>query len=254
VPVLWQFTFSHYNEKARWALDFKRVPHARHSLGPGRHIAPVRKITGQTSLPVLILNGEAIFDTTRIIAELERIWPEPEIYPGNPEGRERALELEDFFDAELGPYIRRWAFHLLLPYPDAIIAGFMGFVSPAERLIARAAFPLLRRRIKRSMNVYPAEAEVAREKTVAANRIVREVQPSGYLVGDGFTVADLTAAALMSPIVMPEEFPYPLTIPLPKPIAKAREQLSWHPAFRWVEEIYHRHRGTSAAITDPARV
>ena len=28
-PVLWHFTVSHYNEKARWALDFKRVRHLR---------------------------------------------------------------------------------------------------------------------------------------------------------------------------------------------------------------------------------
>ena len=37
MPLLLQFTFSHYNEKARWALDFKRVPHVRRSLIPGPH-------------------------------------------------------------------------------------------------------------------------------------------------------------------------------------------------------------------------
>ena len=28
-PVLWHFPISHYNEKARWALDWKRIPHVR---------------------------------------------------------------------------------------------------------------------------------------------------------------------------------------------------------------------------------
>src|SRR5436190_1646821 len=40
-PVLWQFKYSHYNEKARWALDFKRVTHVRQSLLPGPHIPRV---------------------------------------------------------------------------------------------------------------------------------------------------------------------------------------------------------------------
>jgi hypothetical protein len=31
-PVLWQFRLSHYNEKARWALDYKGIPHERRSL------------------------------------------------------------------------------------------------------------------------------------------------------------------------------------------------------------------------------
>ena len=26
-PVLWQLEISHYNEKARWALDYKGVAH-----------------------------------------------------------------------------------------------------------------------------------------------------------------------------------------------------------------------------------
>jgi hypothetical protein len=26
LPVLWQLELSHYNEKVRWALDYKRVP------------------------------------------------------------------------------------------------------------------------------------------------------------------------------------------------------------------------------------
>ena len=45
-PVLWQFKYSHYNEKARWALDFKRIPHRRRSLLPGLHIPPILWMTG----------------------------------------------------------------------------------------------------------------------------------------------------------------------------------------------------------------
>ena len=33
-PVLWQIKVSHYNEKARWALDYKRVPHKRRAPLP----------------------------------------------------------------------------------------------------------------------------------------------------------------------------------------------------------------------------
>ena len=33
-PVLWQLELSHYNEKVRWALDHKRIPHRRRALLP----------------------------------------------------------------------------------------------------------------------------------------------------------------------------------------------------------------------------
>ncbi|MGH7818837.1 MAG: glutathione S-transferase family protein, partial [Candidatus Binatia bacterium] len=123
-PVLWQFTASHFNEKARWALDYKRVAHRRRSLLPGPHALTVRRLTGQTAVPVLLLEGRAIHDSTRIIEALERSYPDPPLYPRDAAERRRALELEDFFDEELGPHIRRLAFYHLLPHPDVVIAMF----------------------------------------------------------------------------------------------------------------------------------
>src|SRR5437762_11893007 len=101
--VLWHLKVSNYNEKARWALDFKRVPHVRRAVMPGAHRAVAAKLTGGTTFPVLVLDGEAIGDSTRIIEALERRHPDRPLYPDDPEARRQALELEDFFDEELGP-------------------------------------------------------------------------------------------------------------------------------------------------------
>src|SRR5688500_15844879 len=67
-PVLWQFTISHFNEKVRWALDWKHVRHVRRALVPGFHIPRVVWMTRQSALPVLAVDGEPIADSTRIIA------------------------------------------------------------------------------------------------------------------------------------------------------------------------------------------
>jgi len=132
-PVLWQFTSSHFNEKARWALDFKRVPHIRHSLVPGFHVPTVRRMTGKTHVPVLQLNGATIDDSTRIIEVLERAYPEPALYPADPAEQRRALELEDYFDEELGPYIRRWIF--LLSFPTRTTCAPRSYPTPARQSV-----------------------------------------------------------------------------------------------------------------------
>jgi glutathione S-transferase len=249
-PILWQFTNSHFNEKARWALDYKRVPHIRHSLLPGFHVLTVKRMTGKTQVPVLKLNGAAISDSTRIIEALERAFPEPPLYPPEVEERRRALELEDYFDEELGPYIRRWIFYLVLPYPEFVRAAFVSHASAAAQLAHRAMSPLFGRIMKRQMDINPVSAEVARGKTLAAiDRLEKEVGPSGYLVADNFTVADLTAAALLSPLVRPPEFPYQPAVSLPEPLAKIRHSLSTRRAFQWTLQTYRRHRGKSAEIS-----
>ena len=74
-PVLWQFAVSHYAEKARWALDYKHVPHIRRSLMPGPHVRRIKRMTGQTAVPVLELGGAIISDSTRIIEAIEKLIP-----------------------------------------------------------------------------------------------------------------------------------------------------------------------------------
>src|SRR5262249_6254633 len=86
----WQFRFSHFNEKARWALDWKGIAHVRRSLLPGFHVPRVLWMTGQKSLPVLVLDEETIHDSTRIIERLERVRPEPALYPADAADRPRA--------------------------------------------------------------------------------------------------------------------------------------------------------------------
>ena len=249
-PILWQFTSSHFNEKARWALDFKRIPHLRHSLVPGFHINTVKRMTGQTSVPVLKLGDEIINDSTRIIAALERVYPDPALYPADERERRRALELEDFFDEELGPYIRRWIFHLILPYPDFVRAAFVSHASLPARLAHRAMGPLIVPLMKKQMDINPASAEIAYRKTlVAMDRLESELRPSGYLVEDRFTVADLTAAALFSPIVRPGEFPYKAAVSIPPPFAEAIAAVRNRKAHRWTLEMYRRHRGRSAEVS-----
>ena len=105
------------------------------------------------------------------------------------------------------------------------------------------------------MDINPASAEAARGKTLQAmDRLEKELRPSGYLAGDRFTVADLAAAALLSPLVRPPEFPYKGAVPLPEPFAKIRDSASTHPAFRWTLQTYREHRGESAEVATEARV
>jgi glutathione S-transferase len=49
----------------------------------------------------------------------------------------------------------------------------------------------------------------------ALDRIEHERQRRSYLVGDVFTVADLTAAAMLSALLQPAGIQYPLQVELP---------------------------------------
>jgi glutathione S-transferase len=255
IPVLYHLEISHYNEKARWALDFKQVPHVRKTPPPILHTLWALAMTRRPTFPVLRLNGTAIGDSTRIIEALEHQYPEPPLYPEDPAERGRALELEDFFDEQLGPNIRRYLFHEALENlePEEWVEGAMGSAPAAVKKAMRASSPVTSRMLRLRYGIDPGRVTAAREKMLAAmDRLERELQPSGYLVGDRFTVADLTAAALFFPIVRPPEAPHRFEGRLPEGPARLRDELSQRQGYKWVEEIYRRHRGTSAAISPNA--
>jgi glutathione S-transferase len=252
-PVLYHLEISHYNEKARWALDYKNVPHERRAPTPMLHTVLALAMTRRPTLPILKLNGKAIGDSTRIIETLEREYPEPPLYPKDGGERRRALELEDFFDEELGPYIRRWLFHEGLEglEPAEFIEGTMKNAPGAVKTMMRTTSPVAKRVLRLRYGISAEGAQAGRGKVEAAiDRVEQEIQPSGYLVGDGFTVADLTAAALLFPLVRPPEAPHMIEGRLPDAVISFRDSMSGRRGFKWVEEIYRKHRGTSAAISN----
>jgi glutathione S-transferase len=248
-PSLWHIPFSHYSEKARWALDYKGIAHRRRVLGSD-YLIKVWRATGQGKLPVLLLDGRAIADSTRIIATLEERYPEPALYPRDSAARQRALALEDDLDETLGPALRAAVVTPLFRHdPDIALrmltTGMGSKAYPGLRRVLRV-FPWyyrLRHRIS-ERNLERDQATVA----TALDRIEQVRQCRAYLVGEVFTVADLTAASLLGPLLQPPELQYRLQIKLPAYLEDYRNGLLRHPALQWAAGIYRLHRGHSAEI------
>ena len=73
--------------------------------------SPVLEVSGQPLVPVLVDDGEVVVDSMVIVAHLERLRPEPPLYPADPA---RRAELEVFIDW----FNRVWKYA-----PNAIEAG-----------------------------------------------------------------------------------------------------------------------------------
>ena len=81
---LYDFRFSHYSEKARWALDFKGVPYTPRHLLPGFHLRTTRKLAPRSCVPILKTDGAVIQDSTEIIDFLEQTFPDRSLTPPDP--------------------------------------------------------------------------------------------------------------------------------------------------------------------------
>jgi glutathione S-transferase len=254
-PVLWQIEFSHYSEKVRWALDYKEVNHVRRTPVPGTHIPIALFLTrgAQPTFPVLQMDGRTIGDSTAIIAALEAKFLDRPLYPSRPDERLRALELEDWFDENLGPPARLLAFHDLIQEPELFaelaaesVPGPLGRAKPVVGAYARALTSL-------RWGANSEEAAVgAREGLVAAfDKLEAELAKGEgeFLVGGSLSVADVTAAALFGPLVVPPEGPVSPELPRPPAFDRFRDEVSDRRGYRWVEETFRKHRYFGSTAT-----
>ena len=63
-----------------------------------------------------------------------------------------------------------------------------------------------------------------------------------YLVGDRFSRADIATASILAPLVLPQE--HPVYCNMQHPPRMAKELSSWEsrPSFKWVRDMYAKHR------------
>ena len=76
----------------------------------------------------------------------------------------------------------------------------------------------------------------------ALDRVARTIGPKGQLVGESFSVADLTCAALLAPIVDPGHRDMAKPQPIPERVQSILAEWADHEASHWVREQYARHR------------
>ncbi|WP_438022349.1 glutathione S-transferase family protein [Sorangium sp. So ce233] len=257
--------FSHYCEKARWALDRAGVPYREDAYLPLAHALPVRRAGGHRSVPVLVSRAGAIPDSTDIVRYADAFLPsEHALFPGAPDALRAEVEaLEERFDRDLGPATRRVVYFHLLPDEDAafVVMG-RSFDARAAAGAAlpwwfgrgafRAYFPVARAIMRRAMRIDAASAERSMGKLRAVLDMVNERLRDGrpFLVGDRFTAADLTFAALAAPVLAPEHHPVPHPPPgeLPAGLRGLVEALRDEPAGAFVRRLYRDHRQQQAGL------
>jgi glutathione S-transferase len=91
---IWRIPFSTNVERVALALGHKGLSADWVDVDPSDR-SQVERLSGQPLVPVLELDGRVIADSTAILDELERLQPDPPLYPSEPA---RRAEVEIFVD------------------------------------------------------------------------------------------------------------------------------------------------------------
>lgn len=205
--------FSHFCEKARWALDRSALEYGEDDHVPLLHWRASFGARGGRTVPVLVTPCAVLRESTQIVRFVdEHLPPERRLIPDDPAQRAEVMELMEAFDRGLGPAVRRSVYFNVLPHRD-VAAELLSSTGPAwERRLARRLFPVLRAAIVRGLKVEPAAVERSRQRIeqIFGEVDARLADGRRYLVGDRFSAADLTLAALAGLLVRPPQYGWPI--------------------------------------------
>ncbi len=126
---LYRIPFSTNVERVALALAHKGIEVEWVDVDPADR-TPVREVSGQDLVPVLVEeDGSVMYDSTRILARLEELHPDPPLYPRDPA---RRAEVEVFLD---------W-FNRVWKRPPNALDAELGKAEPNSALVTELAAEL----------------------------------------------------------------------------------------------------------------
>ena len=217
---------SPWSERVRWALKFKGLAYEKESYEAGVDEEKIKKLTGQAMVPVLLADGKVIPDSSAILEWLEDARPEPALLPRSEKDRAQVTLWEEVALNALGPHGR------------VMITGRLLRIDDPEAQKSGKYFA-------EKYGYSPFEEEQSR---LTVTRILTSLKEtlSGreYLVGDTFTRADITTAAMLMLFkAAPQEF-FVLTPELRFVyLDKLGDDPAFSEVFAWRDRMYKDHRG-----------
>lgn len=261
---------SHYSEKVRWALDLLEAdPNTKLYYTEDAHppafqsFATVPASSGEASrAPMVVLDKpvtpvgkdvprKVIYDSALIMQTLF-----PELYPA--EIKEDVVEFEEEMGRRLGPTSRAFVYHQVLSPEYYSMIGEVGGMctSKIESILFAKMLPQgLAKGMRKLMAIDQTSADVSLEEIRKVFKDVSDKLEGGekdYIFDSasrklGFTAADLSFAALATPLIRPPELDVlyggkEFESRWPGALNDLRDELRATPAGKHVLKMYDNHR------------
>ena len=238
---------SHFCEKARWALERARLDYAEKRHIQIVHRLAVKRAGGGTTAPVL-RTAEGVFSESSAILGYadEHTAPAQRLYPDEPSQRAEVVALEQRFDTVLGPQARLWLYHEVFkdakhfaPWNLTGVPGWerriFPFVLAPARIVIRRHFGISDRSAQEAAVRVDEEFDAVAERLSDSRR---------FLVGERFSAADLSFAALAAPALAPPIYGTPLPQPADMSPQMADAVMRWrsHPAGEFALRLFSEER------------
>ncbi len=204
--TLYQFATSPFTEKVRRALNYKGIDFEVHEVE--RHKVPegvYKDVSPTGKFPAMMVDGQAVWDSTDIIYHLESLSSEKPLLPSDSRDAALAHAIEDWADESL--YFYEVTMRLTWEHNiDAVLEEFAATtpgVSPEQLkpMIIQGAGELTQ---AQGLGRKPRE-QIVRDAKRHINALDNMLEGRDWLIGDHLSLADLAVIGQLNALCYAQE-------------------------------------------------
>lgn len=226
-----------------WELELRESLHV-----PVFHIIPLAFYgTSNAQRPAVVYKGKILRTEPQIIKYLDALAPpDKRLVPEGKEGREVLKRVKYYRETTRRAGVVQYMYYHLLKRRELVWTSFTTDTPSFEHPLARWLFPLIKLGLTEGLHLSPARAKRGliniREGFTAVEKQLADGRP--YLMGDDFTLADLSFAACTAPALLLDGYGghLPTVERLPEAMRDVVYELRSRPAGQFAARIYRDHR------------
>jgi glutathione S-transferase len=236
--------YSHYCERARWALDYSGVPYAEAGHAPFFHAYHNRKAGALRTVPALVTPQKVVNGSDQIMAFADQASPQSSpLYINDQACSIRSWESR--FDTGFGVKSRIWAYIYLQDAPE-LLHEILSQGSSFEYRLLKPIMPQLIHTIVKLYKAYPQRLmQIENDLDTLLDQcdfMLKDKRP--FFMGTQFSATDITLCALAGILILPPEYGFRYPELKNYPEAMQHRILRWRerPVGQYILRMYANHR------------
>ena len=249
--TVYTFPVSHFAEKVRWLLDYSGIPFQVVNWVPLDHAPAAYLKSGNRTVPFIeVSNGTKRFvvhDSTEIIHWVHNHFSPIDLIPDDPQQFRDAMDYEDKADA-VGDDVIRYMYTPMIQQPRDFVGVWGWDAKPLYRGLLRLGLPIVKLLLDRHLDFSEAGCAAGQRRlhNLFGELDQRLTGGRRYLVGEQFSIADVSVASLLAPIYAPEAHPVYSSHHFSRTLSAQRAEFTHYKSFGWLQMLYAHHRAQTA--------